>query len=207
MSHDIHDLIALFSKLFAVSERTVLVRGDNEPYYRPWSADCRLAEVVFAHGFFASALHEVAHWCIAGRERRALSDYGYWYKPDGRSSDEQREFERVEVSPQALEWIFSVAAGTAFHFSADNLSEGGAVASPAWIAFQNNVANQACRYVTGVMPKRAAAFATALAERYETGGRWQDAQSYGVGHATVDRKHQSHARLHPQFRLPTSEML
>lgn len=78
--------------------------------------------MIFAHGFYASALHEIAHWCVAGARRRELVDFGYWYKPDGRSADEQAEFERVEVRPQAFEWLMSCAAGKRFHFSADNLS-------------------------------------------------------------------------------------
>ncbi len=177
MRHDIHDLIALFSRLFA-GERTVLVRGDGEPCYRPWGPGGEPAEVVFAHGFFASALHEVAHWCIAGAARRALPDYGYWYRPDGRTAEEQREFEHVEVKPQALEWIFSVAAGTAFHFSADNLDAGGAVASPAWIRFQESVAARARAYATHGLPPRAAPFAAALSARYGAGAAWRDPALY-----------------------------
>src|SRR5690606_39383874 len=53
--------------------------------YLPASEPDGLARVVFAHGFFASALHEIAHWCIAGDYRRTLHDYGYWYCPDGRT--------------------------------------------------------------------------------------------------------------------------
>src|SRR4051812_43101363 len=99
-------LVDLFADVFATSERTLLVKGEGEPLYRPGDGE-RSAEIVFAHGFFASALHEVAHWCIAGKQRRQLFDYGYWYRPDGRSAVEQREFENAEVKPQALEWIFA----------------------------------------------------------------------------------------------------
>ena len=55
-----------------------------------------LNRIVFTHDYFASALHEVAHWCVAGPERRRLTDYGYWYAPDGRTEKQQMEFERVE---------------------------------------------------------------------------------------------------------------
>ena len=175
--HDIEDLIALFSNLFATAERTRLVCGTQEPFYKPWGLGGELAEVVFAHGFFASALHEVAHWCIAGATRRAQADYGYWYKPDGRSPAEQRNFEQVEVRPQALEWLFSRAAGSAFTFSADNIAAGGAATSPAWTLFQDRVAAQARRYAVAP-PARAARFATALAERYGTGDAWRDVFGY-----------------------------
>ncbi len=53
--------------------------------------------------FYASALHEIAHWCIAGENRCQQVDYGYWYEPNGRSEERQFEFEKVEVKPQALE--------------------------------------------------------------------------------------------------------
>ena len=99
--------------------------GDNpEPYYRPAESDGDWHQVEFTHDYAASALHEAAHWCVAGAERRLQPDYGYWYAPDGRSAEQQAEFERVEVKPQALEWIFSVACGMKFRVSADNLDAG-----------------------------------------------------------------------------------
>jgi len=69
-------------------------------------------------------LVELAHWCVAGEQRRLLPDYGYWYKPDGRTAEEQAEFERVEITPQAYEWLLTVASGRHFNFSADNLGGG-----------------------------------------------------------------------------------
>ena len=122
MQHDVRDLIALFDDQFEASHNTVLVRGGDEPLYLPADADHPRHRIVFAHGYFASALHEIAHWCIAGRKRRTLVDYGYWYRPDGRDADEQLEFERVEAGPQAIEWAFHIAAGSEFRVSADNLS-------------------------------------------------------------------------------------
>lgn len=57
-----------------------------------------------------------------GKERRKLEDFGYWYEPDGRSEERQRDFEKVEVKPQALEWILATAAGFRYFASADNLN-------------------------------------------------------------------------------------
>lgn len=171
-------LISLFAEIFAQSERTVLVRGTHEPVYRPWTTEHPYAEIVFAHGFFSSALHEIAHWCIAGQARRRLPDYGYWYQPDGRSTELQREFESVEVKPQALEWIFSVAAGTTFHFSADNLASGGVEASPAWRVFQESVARQARAYVTHGLPTRAQRFATEVNLRFGSNQAWRESETY-----------------------------
>src|SRR5690606_23954885 len=120
--HRISDLIRLFNDEFLASHNTVLVRGGDEPIYLPADAEHPRHRIVFARGFYASALHEIAHWCIAGPRRRLLVDYGYWYRPDGRTAEEQAEFERVEARPQALEWAFSIVADFRFHVSADNLS-------------------------------------------------------------------------------------
>jgi release factor glutamine methyltransferase len=38
---------------------------------------------------------------VAGKERRKLEDFGYWYEPDGRSEERQRDFEKVEVKPRS----------------------------------------------------------------------------------------------------------
>lgn len=122
--HQIADLIRIFNDLFLEELNTELVAGDGEPVYLPAGQHRPHNQIIFAHGFFASALHEIAHWCVAGPERRRLEDFGYWYKPDGRTALEQQEFERVEQRPQAFEWILSVSAGKRFHFSADNLAAG-----------------------------------------------------------------------------------
>ena len=120
--HSVADLVDLFNRLFESVENTRLVRGGAEPVYLPASKDCHYHQVVFAHGFFSSALHEVAHWCLAGRERRLQLDYGYWYAPDGRDQQQQIEFEHVEIKPQALEWILSRSCGKRFRVSTDNLN-------------------------------------------------------------------------------------
>jgi elongation factor P hydroxylase len=116
------DLIRCFNERFLPYYNTCLVLGDDEPVYLPADEQCLHHRIIFAHGFFASALHEIAHWCIAGEERRKLVDFGYWYAPDGRNASQQQLFESVEVKPQALEWILSKAAGRRFRVSADNLN-------------------------------------------------------------------------------------
>lgn len=112
-------LIAVFDTLFA-DYHTILVRGGNEPEYLTWQDDMP-AQIVFAHGYFASCLHEIAHWCIAGQERRKLDDFGYWYAPDGRTKEQQQLFEKVEIKPQAIECLFTLACGRYFYVSQDNL--------------------------------------------------------------------------------------
>lgn len=113
--------MALFNATFLISENTELVMGGSEPWYQPASNRYPHHRIFFAHGFFRSALHEVAHWCVAGRVRRQLADYGYWYQPDGRNQVAQERFEQVEVRPQAFEWLLSLSAGQEFEVSLDNL--------------------------------------------------------------------------------------
>jgi len=159
------DLITLFDRCFAQSENTRLIRGDDEPIYLPADNQLPYHRVVFAHGFFASAMHEIAHWCVAGPERRLLEDFGYWYKPDGRTADEQAQFEQVEVKPQAMEWHFSAAAGHKFVFSADNLSS----AIGASDQFKADVQAQALQYLEQGLPERAQRWSDCLREFYQTG--------------------------------------
>lgn len=167
MIHRFEDLIELFNAEFREAEGTILVRGDDEPVYLPRDEDCPWDRVIFAHGYYASALHEISHWCIAGAHRRRLQDFGYWYQPDGRTPEQQRQFEVVEVKPQALEWIFSEAAGFRFNISLDNLSGGGSGDAE---GFTLRVCEQAQRYLRDGLPRRAARFRAALEGFYGRDG-------------------------------------
>lgn len=162
--HQITDLIRLFNDEFLSSHNTILVRGEDEPIYLPADAEHSQHRIIFAHGYFASALHEVAHWCIAGLERRLQVDYGYWYRPDGRTAAEQVEFERVEARPQALEWAFAIAANFRFNVSADNLS-GIPVDRD---GFRQRVHAELCRFVDQGFPPRAQRFLARLHAFYDT---------------------------------------
>lgn len=112
-------LIEVFNATFSV-QNTCLERGTYEPEYFP-ATSTESARIVFAHGYFASALHEISHWCIAGKTRRKLPDFGYWYAPDGRNEAQQQAFEQVEIKPQAIECLFTVACNRRFQVSQDNL--------------------------------------------------------------------------------------
>ncbi|MCC2605906.1 elongation factor P hydroxylase [Planctobacterium marinum] len=148
--HCYQDLIGIFNQCFA-SYNTRLVKGDGEPVYLPADDACAWHRIEFAHGYFSSGLHEIAHWCIAGEQRRQLVDYGYWYCPDGRNQEQQAAFEKVEVKPQALEWCFSVACGLKFRVSTDNLN--GAPVDR--FAFQDKVLHQVEFYLQQGLPARA----------------------------------------------------
>lgn len=162
--HTYQDLIVLFNKAFNHTENTILVKGGSEPIYIPAQNDSQPHQIVFAHGYFSSALHEIAHWCIAGKKRRLLEDYGYWYNPDGRDNKQQAEFEKVEVKPQAIEWAFSCAAGKAFAVSTDNLN-GAPVDTQ---GFQSAVQEQVLLYLKRGFPPRASQFIVVLQEFYQT---------------------------------------
>lgn len=120
--HQYQDLIKIFNDCFLEKYNTQLVKGLDEPIYLPADEQRPHNELYFAHGFFASALHESSHWLIAGENRRKLVDFGYWYAPDGRSVEQQEIFQKVEVKPQAIEWILSMAANYRFRLSIDNLN-------------------------------------------------------------------------------------
>ena len=152
----------VFDHCFVAEYRTQLLGGAAEPLYLPAQQPGALNQVYYREDFARSALHEAAHWCIAGETRRQLEDYGYWYEPDGRSEAKQREFERVESRPQALEWFFAQAAGLPFGLSIDNLAGGEIDEFPFALA----VWQQARRYCAGGLPDRAERFRRALANTF-----------------------------------------
>lgn len=135
-------LIKLFNSLFT-KQQVQLVRGEYEPEYFP-AVNGQPARIEFAHGFFASALHEISHWCVAGKARRQLPDFGYWYAADGRSATQQQAFERVEIKPQALECLFTLACQRPFQVSQDNLF---ANFDTSTSTFAHDVYNQAAYYI------------------------------------------------------------
>ncbi len=163
--HHYQQLIDLFEQCFRDSFNTLLVKGESEPIYLPADQHCTYHQIVFAHGFYASALHEISHWCIAGAARREQIDFGYWYCPDGRDKQTQSQFEAVEIKPQALEWIFSVAAGFPFNISCDNLDGDH---EPDRDAFQHKVYQQVLAYLAQPLPERPRCFVQALQQFYQT---------------------------------------
>lgn len=177
MTYRLEDVTALFDGLFWQRFNTRLARGGDEPLYLPADEVYPWHRVIFARGFYASALHEISHWCIAGERRRLLEDYGYWYLPDGRNAEQQRRFEAAEVAPQALEKLFSRACGRRFHISVDNL--GGTVAVDRE-AFEARVVARAVRYEEEGLPPRAAAFRAALQSFYQQHQSLEQAVATGL---------------------------
>ncbi len=159
-------LIQLFNQTFQASENTLLVGNADEPLYTPADADHPCHRIYFTRDYASSALHEIAHWTIASHARRQREDYGYWYAPDGRNAQQQAAFEQMEVKPQAIEWIFSLAAGVNFHISADNLDAGHGASA----AFKHAVWRQADDYLRHhSLPPRAQLFTTVLLQHFQPG--------------------------------------
>ncbi len=153
------DIERVFNHLFAETFNTVLVGGAVEPFYRPADDKHARHQIFYREDFVSSSLHEVAHWMVAGEARRLLPDWGYWYAPDGRDLAQQKAFERMEVKPQALEWLLHVASGLRFRVSVDNLA--GDAGDSA--AFKDQVYAQACCYLREGVHQRMQDFFNALA--------------------------------------------
>ncbi|PCI53207.1 MAG: elongation factor P hydroxylase [Gammaproteobacteria bacterium] len=184
MHYKYQDLIQLFNDTFFETFNTRLIKGGDEPLYLPAKSllanslptsnllettalvneFCEYHQVIFARGYYASAFHEISHWCQAGKARRLLEDFGYWYIPDGRNELQQKKFEQVEIIPQAIEWAFNVAAQRKFHVSSDNLSGFEADAH----SFQKKVLQQVQVFLADGFPVRANQFITVLAQFYNT---------------------------------------
>lgn len=162
----VEQLMALFNHVFSSRYQTRLVRGDDEPIYLPADDVHAHHRIVFAHGYFASALHEISHWCIAGAQRRLLEDYGYWYMPDGRDNSAQEAFEAAEIAPQAIEKVLTQACGRHFNVSVDNLEGSAEVDRDAFAA---RVEARRQRYLVEGLPARAEAFRQALVALFSEG--------------------------------------
>lgn len=148
------EIIEVFERSF---DGVRLIGGSDEPFYAP-ADDDRPATIHFKEDFAASALHEISHWCIAGRRRRLLPDFGYWYEPE-RDPHTQQRFEAAESGPQALEWIFSTAANRPFRVSFDNFD----LPDAGLDAFRERVHRAVHGRLRSGLPPRAGLFARALA--------------------------------------------
>jgi len=149
----VSQITEVFNERLGVRYGVRLKGGGAEPFYQaPKAPECAL--IVFRADYSASALHEVAHWCLAGPQRRQFDDYGYWYLP-ARNAAQQAAFEAVEARPQALEALFAEAAGVDFQVSSDDVAS---LPSP---AFKARVAAER-RLIEQQLPVRARCFLAAL---------------------------------------------
>lgn len=153
----------LFFNEFYADYRTRLQGGAEEPLYLASEQSNTDHIIFYREDFFASALHEVAHWCIAGEQRRLKNDFGYWYNEDGRGHREQLAFERVEVKPQAIEMLFSEACQFPFQLSQDNLTNMNSDGK----AFRDQVFSQVETYNEQGLPLRAHQYYCALKNAFD----------------------------------------
>jgi elongation factor P hydroxylase len=144
------DIVRTFNKLFVDGYNTVLCGGADEPLYRSAFIGQAEHQIWFRNDYASSALHEIAHWCIAGRDRRLQDDYGYWYN-EKRNATHQRRFEEAEARPQGLEWILSIAAGVEFRVSCDNFELINLDLEP----LRKRVREEALKFIHSGIPQRA----------------------------------------------------
>ena len=158
MNHN--EVARRFNRAFGVSHQTVMIGGAPEPLYVPGERTGGAAQggrsiIRYREDFTLSALHEVAHWCIASRQRRRCRDYGYWYSPPPRHEAAQQSFFAAEVRVQALESLFAATIGVRFRVSADNVGTSST-------GFAEAVVRAACEIESAGLSLRANQFRTAL---------------------------------------------
>ena len=157
-------IAAVFNREFADSHRTVMVGGSVEPLYLPVRG-VEPALVAYTRDYPASALHEAAHWCLAGPSRRQRRDYGYWYLPGPRNPEQRRAFFAAELDVQALEAEFARVARVKFVVSADDFD----APTHELDAFVQRVWERNA-LLRRQLPPRAAQLHAALAAEVGTGG-------------------------------------
>lgn len=148
---DCDEIKSVFEQEFGQSHHIRLIGGAEEPLYLPAQANQHHNHLIYTRDYPASALHEMAHWCLASAEQLTQKDWGHWYMPDGRSAEQQRTFQRAEARVQAIEWVLSVAAGRPFRESSDNLSGEAIDANE----FRDQIYQQVQRFCEQGLPERA----------------------------------------------------
>jgi elongation factor P hydroxylase len=154
----------VFNRVYGASHRACMVGGGVEPLYEPATAD-RSARIVFTRDYPASALHEAAHWCLAGAARRQLRDYGYFYVPGPRDPQSRAAFFASESDVQAVEALFAEVCGVRFVVSADDF----AAPHEELESFERSVRAAIERRRTCGLPARAARFRNALIAAFSSG--------------------------------------
>jgi elongation factor P hydroxylase len=154
------EIVRVFNGLFNEIGNTELVGGAEEPLYKASSDGQTANEIWFRNDYASSALHEISHWCIAGRDRRMQNDYGYWYV-ENRGINQQKKFELVEARPQGLEWVLSVAAGVEFRVSCDNFELPSMDVEP----LRSRIREEALSFIQQGLPARAKQFQAVLSRQ------------------------------------------
>lgn len=162
MKIDCNDIEHIFNGCFKLTENTVIRSTQDEPNYQPTQPGEPLNCIFYTADSYASIMHEISHWCRAGRQRRTMHDYGYWYKEHGRTPAEQIIYVASESKTQALEWILCVAAGARVLIIPENQPISYAP-SP---GFKTQIYAHTMTLLSNGMPARAEIFKTALLKFY-----------------------------------------
>lgn len=154
-----HDtLAAVFNQCFGETYQVRCIGGFVEPEYLPVQLPDGLAELRYTQDYPASALHEIAHWCIAGEGRLARADFGYGYLAPPRDSATQQRFFALELKVQTLEAWFALGTGVRFVASADNFE----CSDAALKSFAQQISERLQNLTQEGLPQRAQQFADAL---------------------------------------------
>ena len=97
MAADLQLIIELFEQQFFDRFNTRLEAGASEPVYLPASGDCAWHRLCFREDYISSALHETAHWCIAGLERLKLEDFASLFFHNNKNNTSYRELENPHI--------------------------------------------------------------------------------------------------------------
>ena len=139
-----------------------LIGGAEEPSFRPGHRR-EPARLLFVGDFARSALHEIAHWSLASRSERRMTDYGCRYVPPPRCLARQLQFCIRELEVQALEAVLCRSCAVPFEVSMDDPGNGSADMLRA--DFASRVARAADRLVHD-LPPAAERFIHMVCRRY-----------------------------------------
>ncbi len=152
-------LAEVFNLSFGDTYNVRCLGGFSQPEYLTAMQTQGSAQLRYTRDYAASALHEIAHWCVAGKDRLALNDFGYGYLPPPRDKATQQRFFALEFKVQVLEAWFASGTGVRFVASADNFD----CSDEARNAFAQQITTAVQAYTLADVPPRAQEFTRALA--------------------------------------------
>ncbi len=106
----------------------------------------------------------ISHWCIAGKARRELVDFGYWYCRTDAMPRHKASLKMLEVKPQALDCCSAWQRDIRLMLAATIWKD----FEPDRVVFQRRVHAQVMDYLANGIPERPARFIKALQNYYHT---------------------------------------
>lgn len=151
-------LAEVFNRSFGERYHVRCLGGFDQPEYLTAVQTKGPAQLRYTLDYPASVLHEIAHWCVAGKARLARNDFGYGYLPPPRDCATQQRFFALEFKVQALEAWFALGTGVRFVASADNFE----CSDEARNAFAQQIADAVQAFTLSDIPPRAQRYTLAL---------------------------------------------